>query len=118
MNMRLPCFLAVLLVAVGCKKDSSSPGQSTNAASAGGSLATAPVDYLAASARAHQSAVKTVDTTAINQSIQLFYVDRGRFPTDLNELVREKFLSQIPATPYGTKLEYNATAGTVSVVKE
>jgi len=107
-----------LVLAAGCgDKSSSQPGQETNAAS-GGSVITAPVDYLGAAGRAKQSAVKTIDTASITKAIELFQVDRGRLPKDLNELVQEKFLSRIPETPFGTRLDYDPNSGEVKVVKQ
>jgi hypothetical protein len=93
-------------------------GCGDKSASGGGSVATAPVDYLKSAADAKQSAVKTVDTTSIDKAIQLFNVDQGRNPKDLNELVEKKFIPAIPTPPYGSKLVYDADAGTVKVVKE
>jgi len=118
--MKLPILSCLILAAAvaGCGEKSGSTTPSTNAPTNGGSVLTAPVDYLSSVTRAQQSAVKTVDTVAINQAIQLFQVDRGRLPKDLNELVQEKFLPQIPATPYGTKLSYDPQSGQVKVVKE
>ena len=107
---------------MGCGGDSSQPAKpatnapSTNASS--GNPLTAPVDYLAAAGKAQQSAVKTVDTVSINQAIQLFLVENGRYPKDLNELVEKKFMPKLPAAPYGMKLAYDANTGKVSVVKE
>jgi len=79
---------------------------------------TAPVDYLSAAGKAQQSAVKTVDVTSVNQAIQLFNVERGCYPKDLNELVQEKFIAKIPAAPYGMKIVYDANSGKASVVKQ
>ncbi len=111
-------LLSVLLL-LGCDQKSQSSGSgTTNTSSSGGSVLTAPVDYLRAAGKAQQSAVKTVDTASLNQAIQLFNVEKGRNPKDLNELVQEKFIPQIPAAPYGTKLVYDPVAGKVSVVKE
>ena len=59
-----------------------------------------------------------MDTTSLNQAIQMFNVDKGRYPKDLNELVAEKYVPKLPAAPIGTKLEYDATAGKVKVVKQ
>src|SRR6266704_2432606 len=119
--MKTPIFLGVcaglLLCGCGQSSDQSAAG-ATNAPSSGGSVLTAPVDYLRAAGNAQKSAVKTVDTASLNQAIQLFNVEKGRNPKDLNELVQEKFIPQIPAAPYGTKLVYDPVAGKVSVVKE
>ena len=105
------------LVFAGCGQKSETPVQSTNSASSG-SLATAPVDYLAAAGRAQQAAVKTVDTTSLAKAIQLFNVDKGRFPKDLNELVEQKYISEVPVPPFGTKIVYDANSGEVKVVKQ
>ena len=83
-----------------------------------GNPLTAPVDYLGAVAKAQQHSVKQIDIAAINKAIELFQVDKGRYPTDLNELVKEKFLPEIPATPYGTKIVYDSDSGEVKIVKQ
>lgn len=114
------CFciwLSVSLLLIGCGGQSEKAGSSTNAASSGG-LLTAPVDYLGAAAKAQQSAVKTVDIVSINQAIQLFGVDNGRNPKDLNELVEKKYIPQIPTPPYGTRIVYDAESGKVQVVRQ
>ncbi|SPE61032.1 conserved exported hypothetical protein [Verrucomicrobia bacterium] len=116
MKMPFCRVLAAGLLLTGCGDKSSSSVATTN--STGGSLATAPADYLGAITKGQQKAVKTVDTAALNQALDLFNVDHGRFPKDLNELVAEKYIPSIPATPYGTKLDYDANAGRVSVVKQ
>src|SRR5207249_11706605 len=119
--MKIFCLsvLAVtLLLGCGEKSDKPAPGATNAAGSGGGSPLTAPVDYLRAVGKAQQSAVKTVDTTSLDQAIQLFNVEKGRNPKDLNELVAQKFIPRIPDAPYGTKLVYDAEAGKVSVVKQ
>jgi hypothetical protein len=68
--------------------------------------------------KGQQSAVKTVDTAALNKAIQLFNVEQGRNPKDLSELVQKKYMPQIPAAPNGMKIVYDADAGSVKVQKE
>jgi len=125
--MKTSLFLSIIagLLVAGCGENSSTTGQTTNAAAGENSLSapgenplTAPVDYLDAVGKAKQSAVKTVDVASINQAIQMFNVENGRFPKDLNELVAEKFIPQIPKAPYGMKIVYNAATGKVTVVKQ
>lgn len=106
------CVAASLFLAA-CG-DKSNPSEKSSSSSP----LTAPVDYLNSAAKSEQSAVKTVDTVSVNQAIQLFYTDKGRYPKDLNELVTEKYISLVPTPPPGTRLDYDATAGTVKVVKE
>jgi len=111
-------FLALAgLLAAGC---GNGPGDSTSVtnAPAASTPATAAGDYAGAMARSQQLAVKTIDTAAFNSAIQLFQVDKGRLPKDLNELVQEKFLPKIPATPPGTPLDYDAATGRVRVVNQ
>jgi hypothetical protein len=112
--MKSLSFIAAisLLLLVGCGEKNSSPSNS------GGNPLNAPGDYLNAAGQGQQHAVKTVDTAALNQAIQLFQVDKGRFPKDLNELVTEKFIPKIPEAPAGMKITYDAATGTVKVVKE
>jgi len=110
--------LAGSLLLIGCGQSNDKPGQPTNGAAGGSSPLSAPADYVGALGKAQQLAVKTVDTTSLNQAIQMFNVEHGRNPKDLNELVEKKFIPSIPAAPYGMKLEYDAADGKVKVVKQ
>ena len=110
--------LAATLLLIGCGQSSDKPAQPTNGTAGGSSPLSAPADYVGALGKAQQTAVKTVDTTSLNQAIQMFNVENGRNPTDLNELVQKKFIPSIPAAPYGMKLEYDAAEGKVKVVKQ
>ena len=107
---------ALALWSAGCGKSDKNATAGTNASSS--NPLNAPADYLRGLNKAEQSAVKTVDTARIDQAISLFNVDKGRNPKDLNELVKEKFLSEIPPVPYGMKLQYDEQSGKVSVVKQ
>jgi hypothetical protein len=100
------------LLLTGCGEKSQSPNSSTS------TPADAPRDYLGGLGNAQKNAVKTVDTASVTKAIQLFNVDKGRNPKDLDELVKEKYLPQIPPVPYGMKLVYDPDSGTVSVKKE
>jgi len=102
------------LLFLGCGKKADATGGDTRSTNP----LDAPGDYLGAMGKAHQSAVKTVDTTALNQAIQLFQVDKGRNPKDLKELVTEGFLPRIPEPPTGHVIVYDAASGTVKVVKQ
>ena len=120
--MKIACLLPVaasaLLVGCGDSSKSSSPSTPTNAPTASGNPLTAPVDYLNSAVKAQQSAVKTVDVTSVNKALEMFNVQEGRFPKDLDELVAKKYLPLIPTPPFGSKIEYDAKAGTVKVVKQ
>jgi outer membrane murein-binding lipoprotein Lpp len=117
MKIILLLVAAASLLLAGCGDQSNPSAQTTNATTSGNPL-TAPVDYLEAVGKAKQSAIKTVDVTSLNQAIQMFHVDNGRFPKDLNELVTEKIMPKIPDAPYGMKIEYDANSGKVKVVKK
>src|ERR1035437_5839839 len=118
--MKMPfCFLLIAsLLLVGCGEQSNQPAPATNATTSGTSPLDAPAGYVGALGKAQQTAVKTVDTTSLNQAIQMFNVENGRNPKDLNELVEKKFIARVPAAPFGMKLEYDATAGKVKAVKQ
>lgn len=111
----LPLFAACLLA--GCGDSGSQPAQGTNTAGSSSPL-NAPADYVGALGKAQQTAAKTADTSSLNQAIQMFAVENGRNPKDLNELVEKKIIPRIPDAPRGMKLEYDATAGKVKVVAE
>ncbi len=119
MKMSFCLSAAASLALLGCGQSSDKPSQTTNgAATSGSSPLSAPADYVGALGKAQQSAVKTVDTTSLNQAIQMFNVENGRYPKDLNELVEKKVIPKIPEAPRGMKLEYDATAGKVKVVPQ
>jgi ABC-type Fe3+-hydroxamate transport system substrate-binding protein len=113
------CFsLAASLLLIGCGESSNKPGQPTNSATSGGNPLNAPADYVGALGKAQQTAVKTADTASLNQAIQMFNVENGHNPKDLNELVEKEFYPKLPAVPNGMKLDYDATAGKVKVVPQ
>lgn len=100
-------------VLTGCgEKNSGKSAPSTN----GGSLVTAPVDYLGAAVQAQKNMTKTIDVSYLNQALQQFNVQEGHYPKTLQELV-PNYVAKIPTPPYGYKIEYDAERGTVTVVK-
>jgi hypothetical protein len=106
----------LICIAAGCGEKKSDTGSGTNTAGAGSSPLTAPVDYLDTVAKSKIRAEKVVDTASLNQAIQMFRVEQGRNPKDLDELVAEKVITRLPDPPYGMKFTYDATSGTVKVV--
>lgn len=102
---------AALLVGCGKSQSGASPSNSASADNP-------PGGYLGALANSQDHAVKVVDTASLNQAVQLFNATEGRFPKDLNELVTNKLIGEIPPTPRGKKLDYNPTTGEVKVVDE
>jgi hypothetical protein len=111
MKAFIPISLVGTMLLLGCgdKPANSTPG--TNPLNA-------PADYVGALGKGQATAIKTVDIASLNQAIQMFNVQEGRFPKDLNELVESKLVGKVPAAPYGMKLVYDAALGKVSVVKE
>lgn len=112
MKTNLLPLAAALSLVVGCGGDStsdSSPGQNP---------IDAPAEYAGQLARSQNLAEKVVDTSALNQAVQLFHAQEGRFPKDLNELVTEKYLPRMPEPPRGMKFEYDAKTGEVKVVSQ
>jgi hypothetical protein len=109
MKVLAPLVPLVALLLTGCN-DSSKPGNSN--------LADAPGDYLKNAAHSQQQAVKTIDLVALNKAIESFYVQEGRFPTNLDEMKEKDYLHVIPVPPAGWKLDYDATNGVVKLAKE
>lgn len=107
-SLALVSLLGALLA--GCGEKPGPPAKSD--------AATAPADYLKSAARSQKSAIKAVDTAALNKAIELFYVQEGRFPKDLDEVVGKRFIPAIPPAPAGMKIVYDAKAGLVMVEKE
>lgn len=113
--------LAGALVVCGCGKDQSNPPPSqppppAQAAAPSGN----PKDngYLGTLVKSQQAAVKTIDTAALNSEVNLFNVQEGRYPKDLNELVTKNYIGKLPEAPVGMKLHYDAAQGKVTVVPQ
>jgi hypothetical protein len=75
-------------------------------------------DAAGAMGRSNAKAVGTIDLTSIDKAIQLFNVNEGRFPKDLDELVQSKLIGKIPDAPVGMKIAYDASTGKVSLVPQ
>jgi competence protein ComGC len=58
-----------------------------------------------------------IDISQIKPAIQNFQITEDRFPASLDELVSKGYLRQIPAAPYGMKLQYDPKTGAVSMEK-
>lgn len=116
--MKISVCLSTLALAflVGCGNDNSKPAAPSNAA--GGSPLDTRGDYLSTLAKGQATAVKTVDTASLNQAVQLFNVQEGRYPKDLDELVKSKLIGEIPPVPFGMKIDYDPATGQVKVVKQ
>jgi hypothetical protein len=121
MNKPLLLSLIAATVLTGCGKKSDeipTPTAATNAASSGVKPLDAPAEYLGGMAKGQQSAVKTVDTAALDRALQMYSADNGSYPKDLEELVKGKYIPRIPDPPFGMKIVYDATAGTVKIVRQ
>ena len=101
-------------------KQASNPTNFNNAISnnSSGNPLSAPADYLGALAKGKQSSESKIESVSLNQSVQLFYAQEGRYPKDLDELVTEKYLPRLPQAPFGKKIVYDANSGQVKVVNQ
>lgn len=102
-------LVALVLVISGCN-DNPAPG-----APAGSNPATAPADYLNNAVKAEKHAFKTIDVTAVKKALESFYVQEGRFPKDLLELVEKSYISRIPELPDGATWDYDTNLGIVKI---
>ena len=116
-------LVATGLLLAGCGNNNSSshpqaasPSKTTNTTD-NAEPAPSSVNYLGTLMKADKYAVKTIDVSYLNQAIQLFNTQEGRLPKDLNELV-PNYVGKIPEAPYGSKIVYDASSGTVTVVKQ
>ena len=91
--------------------------QTTRPAGDKSSVGTAPADYLNNAAKSQKRAVKTADIAAMNKAIESFYVQEGRFPKDLMELVEKNLLPRLPVLPDKIEWDYDTNSGVVGILK-
>jgi uncharacterized lipoprotein YajG len=117
--MKTPLGVMVALVLLaGCGDKDKSPASATATNAPGSNPLNAPADYLGAIVDSKQRAVKTIDTVSLDQAIQNFSVEHGRYPKDLDELVQTKVIPRLPDPPYGMKFVYEPNTGTVKIEKQ
>ena len=105
-------MLATLLLA-GCNDSSKTAG----AAGGQSSVATAPAEYLNTAVKNQKRAVKTADIAAMNKTVESFYVQEGRFPKDLMELIEKNYLPRLPVLPDKVEWDYDTNSGVVGILK-
>jgi hypothetical protein len=111
-SLILSIMIATLVSGCG---DSSKPGTTANSVS---NAVTAPVNYVGAVVQAEKYSQKQIDLAYVNQAIQQFQAGEGRLPKDLNEMVEMHYLGKVPDAPYGYQIVYDATVGSIKVVKK
>lgn len=110
--MKATCWVpALTLLLVGCNDSAKPPGTSSS------NPATAPADYLKEITTSEKRATKIVDVSVLNRTIENFYVQEGRFPKSLQELVDLKYLPLLPPLPEGVSWNYDTNLGAVSIEK-
>ncbi len=128
MKVPILLFVAASFALAGCGENSSTSNSASNAAANNTASAadtnqhagvlTAPVDYLGAVLHGQQTSMKLIDISYLHHAIQMFQIEKGRYPKSLQELLDGKYIGKIPAPPYGFKIVYNPNTGEVSVVKK
>jgi uncharacterized lipoprotein len=61
--------------------------------------------------------IKASDITALNKTLESFYIREGRFPTNLNELVERQYIPRLPLLPENTTWDYDTNSGIVGINK-
>ena len=103
---------ALILVAIGCGKES--PSSSKSESKVGENPLNAPAEYGGALVKAQQKALKTVGGASLDSAIKLFFDQEGRYPKSLNELVSSGTLPKLPTPPNGMKFDYDPATGKVT----
>jgi hypothetical protein len=119
MRISLCFILALGFLFSGCgKKQQAEPPKPTNAPAVGDNPLNAPAEYIGALGQAQKMAGKTIDNISVQKAIEAFFASEDRYPKDLNELVKQRYIPRLPDLPRGMVYEYNPTVGKVRVVKQ
>lgn len=54
----------------------------------------------------------------LKQIIDSFYVEQGRYPATLQELIEKNYIKEIPAPPKGYKYSYDGSTGKIGLEPE
>jgi hypothetical protein len=106
--------IATAMLLAGCSGKSGSSAQGTNTVN---SATNGFAGYVKSLGEAQKAASKTIDVSYLNQAIQLFNVQEGRYPKNLQELV-PNYVAKLPDAPAGSKIVYDPANGTVKVVQQ
>lgn len=107
-------LLVALVAATGCNQSDNSQQTSNRSMTNDGAFG----NYIYNLGQAKQTAAKTVDVASLGEEIHLFQVDKGHFPSSLDELVQEHYIKRVPDAPAGMKIDYNSESGDVKVVNQ
>ena len=114
-----PPVCALVLVAAmlsACKKPEGKPA-ATNDSVMSGTPAMAPLDYLAAQAKAKKFAERSITTSELTSAIQKFNAMEDRYPRDLGELVQQHYLQAPPVAPRAMAFASNPQTGEIRIVR-
>jgi hypothetical protein len=107
MNGRwLSVGLTMALAAAACSKRPAPPPETGEAGK----------DYRQMLVRSRSRQVVQANQLAIETAVHRFQVDLARFPTNLGELVRLKYLDGIPPLPEDMTYSYDPEIGAVQIV--
>ena len=100
----------------GCGEEK--PEESSESAGTGGSVVSAPVDYLGAVANAKKSSEGKLALAQLQQAIQYYQIENGKFPESLEALLASDHLTRMPKVPYKTKFVYDSKSGKVDLAAD
>ena len=113
-------LLWICVIFAGCSADKPEPAKDEAAEKTeeiGSNPLLAPVEYLGATARAKTSSQAKIALAPIQQAIQMYQVENGSFPPNLNALVQGGQIRALPALPQGSTYQYNPSTGAVTVTR-
>lgn len=107
-KMWVICIAFLIVFAVACSKKTNQEQQPQSSGN--------PIEQYGGVMSKTLKTAKNMDVVLpVKQLVDSFYVQEGRYPTTLQELIEKNYAKQIPQPPKGYQYKYDSSTGNVEL---